>query len=343
MRSGPTLPGMTPPKPVVLWTYATLEERTDPAPSPARATRYLPRELLPDPRHELHLEDEGVEFGPGDEVRYPPLPERLQRLVSCSREGPSPHAERCLAHLAALDRAAAVELARQWSQSELPEVAQPLVTALLQFPAPGSLESFLDSLGLTDQLSLDLADTEERPITLEELLLHRGRAHVFSLHRDEDSVRPDSLLRELASLAPGVLDGLVLKLLPPAEPKLEDEDLETGDTGEEDFLEYAPAERLVAHGAGRRYEAPAHGEFAFDEDDGFIDPGALLDFLNALARARGSDVRWVLFDTDGEACIAVAGPAPALEALQARGLIPSTSPERIRALEARYGGTPPEV
>ncbi|QRK11229.1 hypothetical protein JQX13_14820 [Archangium violaceum] len=335
---------MTTPKPVVLWTYAPLEERTDPEPSPAHATRYLPRELLPDPRHELHLEDEGVEFGPGDEVRYPPLAERLQRLASCSREGPSPHAERCLAHLAALDRAAAVEIARQWSQSELPEMAQPLVTALLQFPSPGSLESFLDGLGLTDQLSLDLADTEERPISLEELLLQRGRAHVFPLRPEEDSVRPDRLLRELASLAPGVLDGLLLEQLPPAESKLDGEGLETDDAEEEDFLEYAPAGRLVAHGAGKRYEAPARGEFALDQDDGFIDPGALLDFLNALARARGSDVRWVLFDTDGEACVVAAGPAPALEALQARGLIPATSPERIRAIEARYGGgSPPEL
>ncbi|WNG41650.1 hypothetical protein F0U61_54195 [Archangium violaceum] len=322
---------MTTPKPVVLWTYAPLEERSDSGPSPAPPTRYLPRELLPDPRHELHLEDEGVEFGPGDDVRYPPLPERLQRLSSCAKEGPSFQAERCLAHLAALDRAAAVEIAREWSQTELPEAAQPLVTALLAFPSPGALESYLDSLGLTDQLSLDLAETEERPVSLQELLLHRGRAHVFSLLREEESVRLDTLLRELASLAPGVLDGLVFELIPP--------DLDAEDDEEDDFREDPPAERLVARGAGKRYEASSRGEFALDEDD-FIDAVAVLDFLNALARARGSDVRWVLFDTDGEACVAAAGPAPALESLQARGLIPATSPERIRSLEARYGGTP---
>jgi hypothetical protein len=74
-----------------------------------------------------------------------------------------------------------------------------------------------------------------------------------------------------------------------------------------------------------------------DEDDDYIDAYALLDFLNALAQARGRSERWVIFDTDGEACVVVAGPGPALEALQARGLIPETSPERLASLAARFG------
>jgi hypothetical protein len=336
---------MTTPKPVVLWTYAPLEETPDEDSALlAAAARYSPRELLPDPRHELFLEVEGVQFGPGEEVRYPPMQERLQRLTTCAQEGPSQQAERCLAHLAALDRSAAVEIARKWSQAELPEWAQPIVAALLKFPVADGLEAYLDGLGLTDQLHLDLAEHEERPITLQELLLQRGRAHVFSLHRREDSVRHDELLRELASLAPGVLDGLLFEQIPPAEAQLEDEDLEkepaedleTEEGEEEDFRDYAPAERLVASGGGRRYEASAKGEFALDEDDDFIDAVAVLDFLNALARARGRDVRWVLFDTGGDACVVAAGPASALESLQAQGLIPASSPERIQAFEARY-------
>jgi hypothetical protein len=332
---------MTTPKPVVLWSHASLVESADEAASVAPATaRYVPGELLPDPRHELHLEVEGVQFGPGEEVRYPPLKERLQRLTACARKGPSRQAERCLAHLAVLDRPAAVEIARGWSQAELPEGAQPLVTALLEFPAAAALEAYLDGLGLTDQLHLDLAEHEERPVTVQEVLLQRGRAHIFSLERRQDSVRHDVLLRELASLAPGVLDGLLFEQIAPdeLEDELEDEDLEDEDLEEPEDEELEAVQHLVARGGGKRYMAPAQGEFALDDD--FIDVGALLDFLNALARARGSDVRWVPFDTDGESCVAVAGPATALESLHARGLIPSTSPERIRALEASLGKKP---
>jgi hypothetical protein len=235
-------------------------------------------------------------------------------------------AERCLAHLAALDWPAAVEIARAWSTMELPEGAQPIVAALLNFPAVGALEAFLDSLGLTDQLHLDLAEHEERPVTLQEVLLHRGRAHLFSLKRRQDCVRHDVLMRELASLAAGALDGLHLEQVPRAEEQLGDENLEGGLDGEQededDFGEYAAAEQLVARGGGKRYEAPAKGEVSVDEDDDYIDAYALLDFLNALAQARARGERWVLFDTDGEACVVVAGPRPALEALQARGLIP---------------------
>jgi hypothetical protein len=134
-----------------------------------------------------------------------------------------------------------------------------------------------------------------------------------------------------------------LEQVPPAEEQFEDEDLEEGhegrQEGEDDFREYA-AEQLVARGVGRCYEAPAKGEVSVDEDDDDIDAYALLDFLNALAQARGSDVRWVLFDTDGEACVVVAGPAAALEALHARGLIPETAPERLASLSVRFGHQP---
>ncbi len=342
MRSGHTLLCMTTQKPVVLFSYAPLEESADSAASSTLAApTYRAAELLPDPRHELHLEAEGVEFGPGEEVRYPAVPERIRLLIACAKEGPSEMAERCLAHLAALARPTAVEIARAWSTMELPDGAQPIVAALLNFPAVGALETFLDSLGLTDQLHLDLAEHEERPVTLQEVLLHRGRAHLFSLKRRQDSVRHDLLMRELASLASGALDGLQLEQVPPAEEQIEDEDLEgalaSDQEDEDDVGEYAAAEQLVARGGGKRYEAPAKGEASVDADHDYIDAYALLDFLNALAQARGRSERWVLFDTDGEACVVVAGPVPALETLQARGLIPETSPERLASLAARFG------
>ncbi|OJH35082.1 hypothetical protein [Cystobacter ferrugineus] len=342
MRIGLTLLCMPAQNPVVLWSYAHLEESADSAaaPSPA-ATSYLPGEFLPDPRHELHLDAEGVAFGPGEDVRYPSLPERVRLLSTCAEDGPSQRAERCLAHLAALDRPAAVEIARTWSRMELPEGAEPLVAALLNFPAAGALESFLDGLGMTDQLHLELREHEERPVTLRDVLLLRGRAHLFSLKRRQDGVRHDVLMRELASLAGGALDGLHLEQVPPAEEALDGEDLDEAQReeqeGEDAFREYAAAEQLVARGGGKCYEASAKGEVSVDEDDDYIDAYVLLDFLNALAHARGSGVRWVLFDTDGESCVVVAGPAAALEALQARGLIPETSPERLAALAARFG------
>ncbi|HYO53409.1 hypothetical protein [Archangium sp.] len=294
--------------------------------------------MLPDPRHELHLEAEGVEFGPGEEVRYPSVPERIRRLTACAKEGPSQMAERSLAHLAALARPTAVEIARAWSTMELPEGAQPIVAALLNFPASGALEAFLDSLGLTDQLHLDLAEHEERPVTLQEVLLHRGRAHLFSLSlRHDDAPRHDVLMRELAALSGGALDGFHLEQHPPADATLEDEDLDASEHGEGDdqVPEHPAAEQLVARGGGRRYEAPAKGDLSVGGEDDYLDAYALLDFLNALAQRRGSNVRWVLFDTDGEACVVVAGPAPALETLQARGLIPETSPQRLAGGEVR--------
>jgi hypothetical protein len=273
MRLGPNLLEMTTQEPVVLWDYAPLEESADEASSLASTpARNAPEKLLPDPRHELFLEVEGFQFGPGDAVRPPPFPlaERVRRLAAAAKEGPSHPAERSLAHLAVFDRAAAVEIARAWSLADLPEGALPLIHALLKFPAPGSLEASLDGLGLTDQLHLALAENDERPITLQELLLHRGRAHVFSLQARHDSVRHDELLRELASLAPGVLDGLLFEQIPPAAAKLEDEelelelepedeDLEDDEGAEEDFREYAAPQRLVARGSGKRYEAPAKG------------------------------------------------------------------------------------
>ncbi|HYO59222.1 YHYH protein [Archangium sp.] len=68
------------------------------------------------------------------------MPERIRLLTACAKEGPSQMAERCLAHLAALDRPAAVEIAHAWSKMELPEGAQPIVAALPNFP--GALRQF---------------------------------------------------------------------------------------------------------------------------------------------------------------------------------------------------------
>lgn len=213
---------MTTPKPVVLWDYAPLEESADEDSAASTTARYAPGELLPDPRHECFLEVEGFQFGPGDEVRLPlfPLAECVRRLAAAAKQGPSRSAKRSLAHLAVFDRAAAVEIAHEWSQAALPEGALPLVHALLKFPARGSLDAYLDGLGLTNRLHLELSETDERPITLQELLLHRGRAHVFYLQARHDALRHDELLREFASLAPGILDGLLFEQIPPAAAKL---------------------------------------------------------------------------------------------------------------------------
>jgi hypothetical protein len=172
-------------------------------------------------------------------------------------------------------------------------------------------------LGLTDQLHLELSDTDERPITLMELLLHRGRAHLFSLDPRDEPRGPTALLRQLASLAPGVLDGLHFEVVLPSE---------------EEKTRGAAGGRLIARGGGKRYEAPGWTEDIFHLD--ILDMAAALDFLNALARGRGSEVRWMVFDTDESACVVVAGPAPVLESLQAQGLIPSSYPDRLRALGA---------
>lgn len=334
---------------MTLWHYSKLEESADEASSqtPEEPIRYTPEELLPDPRHELYLEVEGFEFGPGDKVSPPPFPlsERIRRLAEAAEEGPSYPAERSLAHLAVFDRAAAVRIAQQWNKLQLPEPVLPLIHALLQFPEPGSLEAYLDELGLTDQFHLELRETDERPVTLQELLFHRGRAHLFSILRRRQAVPQEELLCELAALAPGVFDGFLFEQTPPPEevPGSEDAELEAQlleeDEEEDTSREYTLAERFIARGGGKRYEASAKSEFVFD--DSFMDAGTLLDFLNALARARGSDVRWVVFDSDRQDCVVVAGPAPAFDALQARGLIPETSPERLAALLKASLGEPP--
>ena len=130
----------------------------------------------------------------------------------------------------------------------------------------------------------------------------RGRALAFDVETGMFPNEHDSLLRDLAALAPGALTGLLFEEVPPT---LEEEEAGTG------------SYRLIAWGGGKRYETPAQ---ALGD---WYDMEAVLTFLNALARARGSEVRWLPLATGDQIALIVAGPSQTLTHLLDSGLLGS--------------------
>lgn len=231
-----------------------------------------------------------------------PRSDLVRRLTTCARELPTHEWDSvsCLEHLLELDRPTAVEVAREWTQVELPPDAHGIAWALARFPSAGALEAYLDMLGLTDMTSPELGTTDGSPVSAEEALLNRGRASLFDKETGRFPNRHDELLRDLAALAPGVLDDIHFEEHPPSA-----EDDESGDG----------IYRLVAVGGGMQYEVRA-------EDYGdWYDVASVLGFLNSLARARGNETRWMLLATGDQMAVVVAGPRRALAALVIQKLV----------------------
>ncbi|WP_152622116.1 hypothetical protein [Archangium violaceum] len=255
-------------------------------------------EVPADPREQFRQEllSPG-EFALREEV---PRAERIELLASraSALSGEDWHAVRCLEALATLSREKAVEVAKAWDSRPLQEEMRDTVRALTRFPASGALGAYLDGLGLRAVPGRLIA--EESALTAEEMLLWRGRALVFDVETGQFPNEHDSLLRELAALAPGALSGVLFEEVPPT---FEEEQAGTG------------TYRLIAWGGGKRYEIKAQ---SFGD---WYDLEAVLSFLNALARARGSDVRWISLATTDQVAHVVAGPSQSLSRLLDSGLV----------------------
>ncbi|HEX5748482.1 MAG TPA: hypothetical protein VFZ09_19745 [Archangium sp.] len=261
-----------------------------------------------DPREQLRQETLSPdEFARREEV---PRAERIELLAGCA-SAPSEkdwRVARCLEALATLSREKAVEVAKTRDRGAVPEGMRDTVRALTRFPASGALGAYLDGLGLTAVPGKAVA--EESASTAEEMLLWRGRALVFDTETGMFPNAHDSLLRELSALAPGALTGVLFEEVPPT---LEEEEAGKG------------SYRLIAWGGGKRYEtrAQSYGDW--------YDVEAVLTFLNALARARGSEVRWLALATTDQVAHVVAGPSQALSSLLKAGLVRSGGADEARS------------
>lgn len=261
-----------------------------------------------DPREQFRQET----LSPGEFARREDVPraERLELLTGCAsaRDGKDWRTAGCLEALVALSRERAVEVAKAWSREPMPVRMRDTVHALTRFPASGALEAHLDGLGLTALPGR--AVPEESALTVEEVLLARGRALAFDVETDMFPNAHDSLLRDLAALAPGALTGFTFEEVPPT---LEEEEAGTG------------SYQLIAWGEGKCYEtkAQALGDW--------YDLEAVLTFLNSLARARGSEVRWLSLATSDQVAHVVAGPSQALTRLVDSGLLQSGDSDEARS------------
>lgn len=141
--------------------------------------------------------------------------------------------------------------------------------------------------------------------TAAELLVAAGRGHAFDTETGTYPNEHDSLLRALAALQPDAIPGAVFEEVAPA---LDDE--------EQPYL-------LRAYVGGERFDAEAR-----NLGDGW-DVEAAVGLLNAVARARGADVRWVSLATEDQVATVVAGPTPALRAAIGEGLLEAAPPDAV--------------
>ncbi|PTL75394.1 hypothetical protein DAT35_54745 [Vitiosangium sp. GDMCC 1.1324] len=310
-----------------LWLYARMQESVDTEGHHADADKAEPKPTQPaevleaaDVHREAPVDARGVAakvVGKPHQAKPVARADLIRRLETCTRELPKDEWETvsCLNELAALDRPRAVEIAREWSRAALPPDAQSAASALVRFPTAGALEAHLDSLGLTDRALYSLGDVKVGPVSAEEVLLYRGRAMAFDVETGVFPNRHDELLHELAALSPGVLDGFRFEEYPP----LEAEDEAGGGSYQ-----------LVALGGGVRYEVTAanYGDW--------YDLASVLGFLNSLARARGSDARWVALKEEGQVATVVTGPSAALSSLVADGLLLVGDVEESRSVGRAY-------
>jgi hypothetical protein len=118
-----------------------------------------------------------------------------------------------------------------------------------------------------------------------------GRATSFDVETGTFPNEHDVLLRDLAALAGPALRDAVFEQVPPPEPD-----------GEEGNRPYV----LRAYAGGSRYEVQAR---ALDD---WYDVEAVVGLLNAVARDRASDVRFLILEPEGQVARVAVGPATAL-------------------------------
>ncbi len=134
--------------------------------------------------------------------------------------------------------------------------------------------------------------------TAGDLLVSAGRAHCFDTETGQFPNEHDSLLRSLAALAGDGLKGAMFEEIPLGGP-------------DDDESPY----RLLAYLGGERFEVRARNL------GDWYDVEATIGLLNAVARARGVDVRWLVLESGDQTATVVAGPEGALRIAVAEKLL----------------------
>jgi hypothetical protein len=220
--------------------------------------------------------------------------------AACAREG-GWEGRACLDGLARTDRARAIAVAAEIDPSD--EAMRASLDVLTRFPVVGGLEARLLELGLVGECAPS-AQLRDAPA----VLLACARGLSFDPETGTYPVGHDALLAELSFLAPGALDDVVWEEIPPAAASsvsIADYVTEDGELIENDEPEGPYA--LRAYSRGDRFEVPAR------QLDDWYDLEAVIALVNAVARERESDVRWLLVQpTGGNGATIVAGPEAGL-------------------------------
>lgn len=244
---------------------------------------------------------------------------RIESRVACVRAG-GWDGRACLAELASLDRPRAVELAGEVDPSD--DAMGATAASIVRFAEPDALAARLRELGLvTSDARFEGAATFDAEVALTEA----GRAVSFDTETDTYPNEHDALLVELSALAPGVLHDVVFEEIPPANVLPGGDgviaDFAVGPNGEvveRDEDEEGPY-LLRAYARGERLTSTA------ENLGDWYDLATVLGLLNVLARARGSDVRWMVLETGDQTAAVVAGPEAGLRAALDEGLLRAAS------------------
>ena len=245
----------------------------------------------------------------------------LGALERCGQEREYPGAG-CLASLARLDwaRARAVAIAAPApDEGRAGEVRRTLRT----YETPEALGARLVEVGLLRSAP------REPAITVEDALSLAGALHRFDTETGQFPNEHDSLLRELAALAPEALPGARFLEIAPGSSggglALDDGTSLRPDSigGEDDLAEEGPY-TLVAYVDGEELRTDA------ENLGDWYDVGAVVGMLNELARRRGDPTRWQVLPTGDQSATVIAAPGPAIRRAIREGLLEGEDADRAR-------------
>jgi hypothetical protein len=228
-----------------------------------------------------------------------PRADVVTALTRCTNTGRDYRRMQCFEQLAALDPPVAREVAKGFVADPDARLGQ-MARSLLRFPTPAAVEKELLRLGFKlDKPRKPEPELGERPpLTVEDMLIARGRSHWFDAETGMFPNEHDELLATLAALAAPTLDGAVFAEIPPSEA-----DMDTG------------TYQLSAYLDGKRYALAAENR------GDWYDVEAVIGLINALLVARNSDLRLAVLPTGDQTVNVIAGPAEGIRALVAARLI----------------------
>lgn len=199
----------------------------------------------------------------------------------------------------------------------VPAAIVPKPVAAPPSPAVEAMRAKLEEAGFGTLAGGDWSDIDEDSVRPESVLRGAGLLVWFDVETGSFPNQHDGLLRELAVAAAGDLAGVVFEEIPP------DED----DAGERYVLN--------AYADGKRWSITA------ENYGDWYDVDAMLRLGNALLRDRGSDRRMLLLASEDQTAEVVVAPRAALGAALRKGLLyagdPAVAREAGQAFEASAG------